>query len=211
MNRLDSTARPAATPNLGPTQTKYEASNPLLRLANRRFFETARRMLGRIPIDSLIDAGAGEGMVLAQLADRLQGARRIVALDIDTERAALAHAQSGQLAVVVGDVHRLPFASDSFDVVLMLEVLEHLGNPRAALREAHRTSKRYILCSVPHEPWWRIGNMLRLKYLNDWGNTPEHINHWTSRGFRALVAESFRILEVSHPFLWTFVLGTKSE
>jgi hypothetical protein len=63
--------------------------------------------------------------------------------------------------------------------------------------------------SVPHEPWWRLGNMARLKYLRQWGNTPGHINHWSRGGFRQQVGKYFRVLRVTNPFLWTFVLAEK--
>jgi SAM-dependent methyltransferase len=39
---------------------------------------------------------------------------------------------------VQGDLHALPFARESVDVILMTEVLEHLAEPWVALRECHR-------------------------------------------------------------------------
>lgn len=52
----------------------------------------------------------------------------------------------------VADIRSLPFDDDSFDVVMACEVLEHLPWPAVeeALRELHRTSRRYVVLSLPH-------------------------------------------------------------
>lgn len=52
----------------------------------------------------------------------------------------------------VADVRNLPFADDSYDVVMACEVLEHLpwSDVEQALRELHRTTRRFVLLSLPH-------------------------------------------------------------
>jgi len=97
------------------------------------------------------------------------------------------------------------------DFVMILEVLEHVGEPDLVLREAYRVTSKYLLASVPNEPWWRIGNLARLKYIRDLGNTPEHINHWSVRGFKTFISEHFKIVQVETPVLWTFVLAEKTS
>jgi SAM-dependent methyltransferase len=50
------------------------------------------------------------------------------------------------------DAHHLPYAAKSFDVVVCLEVLEHLHDYRRALREIHRVLKPSgkLIASIPH-------------------------------------------------------------
>jgi hypothetical protein len=93
----------------------------------------------------------------------------------------------------------------------MLEVLEHVERPDQALHEAHRVTTRYLLASVPHEPWWRLGNLARLKYVRDFGNTPEHIHHWSVHGFRSLIGSRFTLVKLRLPFLWQAVLAERKS
>jgi ubiquinone/menaquinone biosynthesis C-methylase UbiE len=48
------------------------------------------------------------------------------------------------------NAEELRFGPNSFDTVLMIEVLEHLPEPISALREAFRVAKKNVLISVPN-------------------------------------------------------------
>lgn len=201
-------SRHESAPNLAPIQRKYLARNPILRWANASFLRAVDSLLGTIHFNRLLDVGCGEGIVLSRLPRTESGFA--IGLDYDPERVRSALERIDASRLLVGDAHHLPFRDGSYDVVMSLEVLEHLSRPDLALGEMHRISGRYLLASVPNEPWWRIGNMLRLKYLRDWGNTPEHIQHWSSQGFARFVGGRFKVIRLSRPFLWTFVLAEKT-
>jgi ubiquinone/menaquinone biosynthesis C-methylase UbiE len=53
--------------------------------------------------------------------------------------------------VVAGDAEQLAFATDSFNVVLASEVVEHLWHPQSFLDEAHRVLKAdgYLIVETP--------------------------------------------------------------
>lgn len=193
--------------NLALPQMKYHDRSPIVRFANRRFLSTIALFLRSIRFNSLLDAGCGEGVVLASIRNEFQSG--YLGLDLDYDRVRFASMEMTGNKFVNGDAQRLPFPEASFDLVLLLEVLEHVGDPERVLEEVHRVSGKYLLASVPNEPWWRVGNVLRLKYMRDFGNTPEHINHWTIPGFRTLLSERFHILAMRLPMLWTFILAEK--
>ena len=193
--------------NLALPQMKYHDRNPIVRFANQRFLSTIASFLRSIPFNSLLDAGCGEGVVLASLRNEFQTG--YCGLDLDYDRVRFASMEMTGNMLVNGDAQRLPFSEGSFDLVLLLEVLEHVGDPERVLEEVHRVSGKYLLISVPNEPWWRVGNMLRLKYMRDFGNTPEHINHWTVPGFRSLLSDRFHVLSMRLPMLCTFILAEK--
>jgi 2-polyprenyl-3-methyl-5-hydroxy-6-metoxy-1,4-benzoquinol methylase len=104
-------------------------------------------------------------------------------------------------------IYQLEPESDHADLIVCCEVLEHLKNPEAGLEKLYRLRAKYYLFSVPNEPTWRISNMLRGKYLAQWGNTPGHLNHWSPSGFvRCLHSAGFEPTLIKHPFPWTVVL-----
>jgi ubiquinone/menaquinone biosynthesis C-methylase UbiE len=55
---------------------------------------------------------------------------------------------------VQGDAHHLPFKGQSFDVVVISDVLEHVVDPRQVLQEAKRVGRRVVV-SIFEE--WRLG------------------------------------------------------
>ena len=195
--------------NLAEFQAKYHDSSFLVRYANSRFFQTIDNFVRSITPKKILDIGCGEGIVLGQL--RASHPVPVTGIDLDPARINLAKSQFGDLPFALGNANELPYKDNSFDLVLMLEVLEHVGLPDIVLREAHRVTSRYLLASVPNEPWWRIGNLARLKYIRDLGNTPEHINHWSVRSFKNFISGCFTVVKVETPVLWTFILAEKQS
>jgi 2-polyprenyl-3-methyl-5-hydroxy-6-metoxy-1,4-benzoquinol methylase len=59
-------------------------------------------------------------------------------------------ARRGRLAKVA-EAEALPFRSGEFDVVVLGEIIEHVHDPVAVLREARRVAERMVLGSTPHE------------------------------------------------------------
>ena len=98
-----------------------------------------------------------------------------------------------------------------YDLVVSTEVLEHLDNPLRALKELSRISNRYIIISVPNEPLWRIANVVRLKYLSAFGNTPGHINHWSKASFSMLAKKVCKVRVALTPIPFTILLCEKLE
>ena len=88
---------------------------------------------------------------------------------------------------------------------LAIEVLEHIPHPERALREIARVAKSDVVVSVPREPIWRIGNLARCRYVTAFGNTPGHVNHWSSGGFRDFVTTELAVESVLKPLPWTMV------
>ena len=82
----------------------------------------------------VLDNGCGVGVYLERLAE---AATFAVGVEYDTQRAEQA-SQRG-LRVVCAAGERLPFAGDSYDLILSHEVLEHVVDDRAAIEEIVHT------------------------------------------------------------------------
>ena len=123
-------------------------------------------------------------------------------VDLNPESVELAARRIPSGTFQVGDLADLPFEDDSFDLVLCLEVLEHIPDPAPALAELARVSRGDIVLSVPSEPWFRLGSLARGKYLEGWGNHPEHVNHWNPRSFRDFLKASTEVVTVERSTPW---------
>lgn len=95
----------------------------------------------------LLDVGCGPGTITVDLAAAVAPGE-VVALDASAEVLDVARTNAraagadGALSFRTGDVYRLPFEDDSFDVVHAHQVLQHLSDPVAALREMRRVCVR---------------------------------------------------------------------
>ena len=85
---------------------------------------------------TLLDAGCRT----KDLESLLKGCRRYFGTDLYPDDGVLQCDLEGQL----------PFADDAFDVVIALDVLEHVDNPHGALRELYRVARRTVLISLPN-------------------------------------------------------------
>ena len=92
----------------------------------------------------LLDVGCGPGTITVDLAARVAPGR-VVGLDVSADPLAEAQAAADRAGVTVsfevGDVYALGAAADAFDVVHAHQVLQHLTDPVAALREMARVCR----------------------------------------------------------------------
>lgn len=125
---------------------------------------------------NLLDIGTGRGVFLWPLLDTFPYLPVTCLDQLDYRVADLQAVRVGgieRLEAVQGDVTALPFADGSFQVVTMLEVLEHIPETRKALAEVCRVARRFVLLSVPSKA----------------DNNPEHIHLFDQQQVRALLAE----------------------
>jgi SAM-dependent methyltransferase len=91
---------------------------------------------------ALLDVGCGPGSITVDLARRVPDGS-VVGVDsvgepLDSARQAAADAGRPNVSFAGGDVYRLRFADGTFDVVHAHQLLQHLADPVAALREMRR-------------------------------------------------------------------------
>ena len=181
-------------------QQKYRDRNPVVRFVLRRFFARIGAMLAETAPASVLDAGCGEGEL--ERRGLVPSGARLVSLDLRHEPLDYLRRHSSQRDLVCASLHAIPLPDRSIDSVLCLEVLEHLAEPAAALAELARVARHALILSVPHEPYFRLGNALRGRHLGRWGNHPEHVQHWNIRRFRDFVGASCARVEIVDAFPW---------
>ena len=111
--------------------------------------QLAHEMLQGLPRTCLLDAGCGIGR-------RIQDIPGAVGIDLSPEMLAAGRAKN----VVAGDIRKMPFASNRFDMVWCRLVLGHLSDPLSAYRELHRvcTAGGYVFVTDFHPDAVRAGH-----------------------------------------------------
>lgn len=172
-NRLD-----LQRPEPGLTARDHAILDAVLRNeADLAYKRRARILLDYLELhdgERVLDAGCGMGVYLAAMGSlrRLQ----LVGVDADADRLAWGRREQVPAGLVQTDVSCLPFQDATFDKILLSEVLEHLRDDGAALRELARVLKPggVLAISVPHARypfWWdpisRVRDWLRLEPIRN--------------------------------------------
>lgn len=96
---------------------------------------------------NILDVGCSDGNVTAHLTSQ----HTVIRVDISEHQ--LKKARKKGLKTVRCDVNKsLPFKSNVFDIVMLVDIIEHLFEPENALKEVHRILKNngYIIIQVPN-------------------------------------------------------------
>lgn len=193
---------------IGNHYHKYGGGNVLIRTLTRRFLRAVDQLLDGVaaegPVERVLEVGCGEGEIAERLRDRFPAAR-VTALDLPDAGLRAQWAGRTGVGFLHADAHRLPFADDAFDLVVAVEVCEHLHHPWSGLAEMARVSSRHLVLSVPREPMFRMGNFLTGRHVAAFGNTPGHLNHWGTPGFLRFVSQQAAVADVRLPVPWTAV------
>ncbi len=193
----------------GNNYDKYASTNPIEQRMMTGFFDAFDRMLAGLDPAVVVEVGAGEGRVTERLVERFPNAT-VVGLDLPSTDLA-DEWDSINVPMLFGDATRMPFTDQSVDLVVCLEVLEHIPDPSRALADIARVCRGTAVLSVPREPIWRAGNMARGRYLRQLGNTPGHLNHWSAHRFQQFVSARFQVQDSARPLPWTMLRATPNR
>lgn len=186
-------------------RAKYATRNPISQRLMRGFFaalkEAVRFVHRHSALHTIVEFGCGEGVSTWHVQQAAPGTH-VFGFDLHRPSVEIARRVAPSTSLLVGDVTRAPLASGSADLVVMLEVLEHLDDPSQALIEAARVSRGWCIFSVPHEPIWRVLNLARGAYWRSLGNTPGHVNHWSSRSWHAFLTRHVDVVRMLTPLPW---------
>ncbi|MFH1316214.1 MAG: class I SAM-dependent methyltransferase [Candidatus Woesearchaeota archaeon] len=191
----------------GNVYNKYTSKNLIVKLLMERFYGDFSSLLKRTNAKNVIEVGCGEGYITKYLKDN----NNIDIIGIDLEESIIEKAKElhPDMKFFIGNIYQTNFPDSSFDCVIASEVLEHLEDPIRAIVEMKRISKGFCLFSVPNEPFFRMANIARLKYLNRLGNTPGHIQNWTKSKFKTLLKKHFQKVTIKTSNVWTIALCEK--
>jgi trans-aconitate methyltransferase len=191
----------------GNLYDKYGSRNPIVRWLMRGFAEALEALVDQTQASVIHEVGCGEGHWTLTWAGRNIKAR---GSDFSAQVIELAKANAARqrvdAAFKAANIYDLQAPADAAELVVCCEVLEHLEHPERALGVLRELAAPWLIASVPREPLWSAMNMARGKYWSSLGNTPGHIQRWSTREFVNLLARRFDIVSVRRPLPWTMVL-----
>lgn len=124
--------------------------------------------LRSVQFDSLLDIGSGRGVFLLPFMNDFPWVR-VTSADILPHRVQfLQDLKTGgisQLTAMKADITTITLPENSFDIVTMLEVLEHISQVEKAIENAIRIARKHVVVTVPNKP----------------DNNPEHIHLLTKK------------------------------
>lgn len=127
--------------------------------------------------NTLLDVGSGRGVFLFPLLREFPDLE-VTSLDILPHRVALHECihEGGveNLHPILADICTWDAPDKSFDVVTMLEVMEHIPETLQVVRNAIRLARNYIIVSVPSKP----------------DDNPEHIHLFSNDDLQRLFLEN---------------------
>lgn len=171
-------------------------------------------LAGRDRVDHLLVDGCGAGMYVKALTPY---AGAVSGIDIEADHLALAAATAPDAGLALAAAEALPHATESVDLVLSHEVLEHVVDDRQAAAEIVRVlrpggravifapNRRYPF--ETHGIYWggvyHFGNIPLVNYLPDAlrNRLAPHVRAYTAAGLRGLfIGQPVRIVHHTQVF-----------
>lgn len=146
------------------------------------YVNATRAFLARHAGGRILEIGGGEGILLRD-SDFSP-----VLLDISITR--LNKAKTTGNPTICADGMELPFADASFDVVLLIAVLEHVRCPERIMEEACRVLKPGGKAAIltPNDVWMSLGRLILLKWPPRY---PDHLSWVSPRRIRSMAEGRF--------------------
>jgi 2-polyprenyl-3-methyl-5-hydroxy-6-metoxy-1,4-benzoquinol methylase len=142
----------------------------------------------KLPRDSqILDCRCGIG--IAGIALQEKGFKNIIGIDIDKKNVSIA---KRFYRVYRTDLEKIEFKSKMFDVILALNVIEHLNQPEKFISNIKKILKNndYLILSLPNEIWFR-------KILGLVPKDPTHKQSWSCFSFRKfLIINGFEVFDI---------------
>lgn len=139
-----------------------------------------RRTIGflySIQFETMLDVGSGRGVFLIPFMKKFPWVQ-VTSLDLLDKRVTflneLASGGFKQIHAEKKNICDQPYPDKSFDVITLLEVLEHIPEVEKAITAAVKMAKQYVVVSVPSKP----------------DDNPEHIHLLTKEKLTKMFAEA---------------------
>jgi len=152
------------------------------------------RAAGRQHSPQILDVGCGSAALLALLKQR---GFQVMGVDFSAEASRVAEVENG-VRVMVGSLEDAAFPDESFDIVTLFHVMEHVPEPRTVLAEVARILKRdgAVVLQVPNIDSWQFKAFRSKWYGLD---IPRHVIDYSKKAILTVLNDSgFEARRIKH-------------
>lgn len=203
MKKLDEKTQPLET-----IVPEYESGSRLVKWLFHKRLAWAIKMIGKDPTSkniTILDAGCGNGILLQRLSQA--GYRKLNGIDFNEHVTSInvAHAQ-----FKCGDLEETGYQDNQFDVIAILDVLEHIPDPTKVILELKRILKPsgILLASLPTEhALYKLGRFILKGTFSSKDGPATGIHYHNAYGLHKRLVKEFVHQTVSYlPFIPPFNL-----
>lgn len=162
----------------------YQAGPPVDAVSDEILSLVLSNVVGRV-----LDLGCGIGPYIGHMAQRGFNVVGVEHSDV-VARQAVALGRP----VIVASATEIPFPDKCFDTVVMIEALEHVPDPHAALREVVRVARRRLVMTVPN--FGAVPQLSRVQMVPWHMLSPTHVNFFTTEILEAVLSQHFARVDV---------------
>lgn len=165
----------------------------------------------------ILDAGCGDGVVTSYIESVCKDNDEVIGVDLNQIRLNRAKKNCPNVNFVFGDITKLNFTNDSFDIIVLHHIIEHIANDETVLKECYRVLNEdgYLIIGIPNEGGI-MGTILRKVHKKTYQES-EHVNFYSNERMKCLLNKNeFNCLETKGVgFLFPFypvhyiILGNK--
>lgn len=146
---------------------------------------------------NILDVGCASGWFLSELIKKFPDAKG-VGIDVYKEAIDFGKKKYKNLTLIKADAHKIPLRSNTFDIIVCCEVLEHVENPEKVIAEMRRLLKKdgTLIVEIDTGNWlfrlvWYFWTNLRKGVWRD-----SHIHLFDTEKIRSLVRKGgFKVKE----------------
>lgn len=176
---------------------RFDLYQQLYEVENTHWWHQHKRQVVHQLIDKylpqkgkVLDVGCGTGKILEELK-----AKKWQVFGIDGNKEAIKWSAKRGIKIKKADFNKdkIPFEDNSFDLVLALDLLEHLPNESNLLRQIKRVLKKdgFFICTVPAYP----------KLFSYWDKMLGHQRRYTKKSLREVLEKNhFKVKNISYYF-----------
>lgn len=158
-----------------PMRTHYHSNSILERNIWGKKKQVVKKILDSIKYESVVDIGCGDGGLFSLIKKN----SKYTGVDISPTqlkafKSSLSSTSNNIPVLIKADVSSLPLKTNSFDVAIVCDVLEHVIDPLMVIQEIRRVVKKggYIILGIPNENLLELVRLIALRFPL---RSPDHI------------------------------------